>query len=171
VPLGTLNVHENAPVEFAVNEPDVQVVIVTPSNTSDASATDSENPVPDTVTVAPFGPWPGEAVIVGVVTVNDAVAVVPVAPSVPMTLYGPADSLGTLNVHVNAPVGLVVIVVPLAVPTVHPVGICSPPLNATVAGEDTVNPLPVTVYVAPTGPWPGESVIAGVVTVNVPLAV
>jgi hypothetical protein len=75
-----------------------------------------------------------------------------------------------LNVHTNPPVEFVVIVVPLAVPAVHPVGVWRTPLNATVADDDTVNPLPVTVYVAPTGPWVGESVIAGAVTVNVPLA-
>jgi hypothetical protein len=75
VPEGTANVHENVPVALAVNEPDVQVVIVTPSNTSDVSATDTENPVPDTVTVAPTGPWVGDTVIAGVVTVNVPLAV------------------------------------------------------------------------------------------------
>jgi hypothetical protein len=86
-------------------------------------------------------------------------------------LYGPADSLGTLNVHVNPPVAFVVIVVPLAVPAVHPAALCNTPLKATVTDDDAVNPLPVTVYVAPTGPWFGDTVIVGVVTVNVPLPV
>jgi hypothetical protein len=87
VPLGTLNVHENVPVALVVSEPDVQLVIVTPSNTSDVSATDTENPVPDTVTVAPTGPWVGDTVIAGVVTVNvSAVVEVLVATSVPTTL-------------------------------------------------------------------------------------
>jgi hypothetical protein len=75
------------PVALVVNEPDVQLVTVTPSNTSDVSTADSENPVPDTVTVAPTGPWPGETVIAGTVTVNTcAVVEVLVATSVPTTL-------------------------------------------------------------------------------------
>jgi hypothetical protein len=53
----------------------VQLVIVTPSNTSDVSVTDTENPVPDTVTVAPTGPWVGDTVTAGVVTVNVPLAV------------------------------------------------------------------------------------------------
>ena len=61
----------NAPVAPVVNEPDVQLGIVTPSNTNDASTVETENPVPETVTVAPTGPWPGVTVIAGVVTVND----------------------------------------------------------------------------------------------------
>ncbi|MGA7475714.1 MAG: hypothetical protein WBW47_00660 [Thermoplasmata archaeon] len=36
---------------------------------------------------------------------------------------------------------------------------------------DTENPVPATVTVAPIGPCPGVTVIAGVVTVNVPVAV
>jgi hypothetical protein len=71
-----------------------------------------------------------------------------------------------VNVHTNPPVEFVVIVVPLAVPAVHPVGVWRTPLNPTVADDDTVNPLPVTVYVAPTGPWAGDTVIPGTVTVN-----
>lgn len=89
-----------------------------------------------------------------VVTVNTiAVEVeVLVASSVPVTLYNPAVSLGTSNVHANAPLAFVVIVVPLNVPTVHSVGVWRTPLNATVTDDATANPFPVTAYVAPTGP-------------------
>jgi hypothetical protein len=66
-----------------------------------------------------------------------------------------------LNVHVNPPVEFVVIVVPLYVPAVHPVGVWTPPLKETFATELVVNPLPATEYVAPTGPWVGVSEIAG----------
>ena len=133
---------------------------------------DTVNPLPVTVYVAPTGPCVGKTVIAGTVTVNvRAVVEVLVATSVPTTLYGPADSLGTANVHANPPVEFVVIVVPLYVPAVHPVGVWRTPLNATVADDDTVNPLPVTVYVAPFGPWSGDSAIVGTVTVNVCAAV
>ena len=128
---------------------------------------DTVNPLPVTVYVAPTGPWVGESAMVGTVTVNVwAVVDVLVATSFATTPYAPADSLGTLNVHVNAPLALVVIVVPLNDPTVHPVGPWRTPLNVTVTDDDTVNPLPVTVYVAPTGPWFGDTVMAGVVIVN-----
>ena len=46
-----------------------------------------------------------------------------VASSVPTTLYDPAVSLGVWNAHMNPPVAFVVIVVPLYVPAVHPVGV------------------------------------------------
>ncbi|MGA7475713.1 MAG: hypothetical protein WBW47_00655 [Thermoplasmata archaeon] len=36
---------------------------------------------------------------------------------------------------------------------------------------DTEKPVPATVTVAPIGPCPGATVMAGVVTVNVPVAV
>ncbi len=75
VPPGTTNVQVNAPVALVVNEPLVQLVIVTESKTSDDSAVDTEKPVPATVTVAPIGPCPGVTVIAGGVTVNDCGAV------------------------------------------------------------------------------------------------
>ena len=56
VPLGTSSVHEKLPPLPVVNEPVVQLVIVMSSNTNDVSAVETENPVPDTVTVAPTGP-------------------------------------------------------------------------------------------------------------------
>jgi len=139
VPLGTAKVQLNAPV--APELIDVETTVP------------SVNPVPETVTDTPFGPCIGVSVTAGTVTVNDtAVVDALVATSSPTTLYDPADSLGTLNVHVNVPLALVVIVVPLAVPAVHPVALCNTPSNATVADDDTEKPLPVTVYVAPTGP-------------------
>lgn len=56
VPLGTENVHENAPVAPVVIEPDVQPAIDTASNTNDARSVDTENPVPETVTEVPIPP-------------------------------------------------------------------------------------------------------------------
>jgi hypothetical protein len=73
VPMGTGNVQLNAPLASAIcEETPVQFTasIVTWSKTRDASAVETEKPVPATVTVAPTGPWPGDTVIVGVVTVN-----------------------------------------------------------------------------------------------------
>ena len=107
----------------------------------------------------------GNALLVVTVTSPTEVVVL-VAPSVATTPYVPPTSLGTLNVHANSPVAFVVMVVPLNVPTVHPVGLCNTPLKATVTDDDTENPLPVTVYVAPTVAWLGDTVIVGVVIVN-----
>jgi hypothetical protein len=39
-----------------------------------------------------------------------------------------------------------------------------------VNGVETENPVPATITVAPSGPWLGVTVIAGTVTVNVPVA-
>lgn len=50
---GTANVQPNAPVAFAIKEPNVQAVISTPSKVSAVSSVDKEKPLPDTVTVAP----------------------------------------------------------------------------------------------------------------------
>lgn len=73
-----------------------------------------------------------------------------------------------MNVHENAPVEFVVTVVSLAWPTKHAVGSKSTPLNASVAPEFTVNPVPTVVNELPTGPCVGVTVMAGVVTVNDP---
>ena len=75
VPLGTLKMHENAPELSVVIEPLEQTAIAWPSNNSDVSDADTENPAPETVTVAPTGPCPGATVIAGAVTVNVPVAV------------------------------------------------------------------------------------------------
>lgn len=83
-----MNVQLSDPVELVVKEPPAaQLVIVTPSNTRDDSAVDTEKPVPKTTTVAPTGPWEGDTVIAGVVTVKVCIAVdTPVAKSCPTTL-------------------------------------------------------------------------------------
>jgi len=74
VPLGTANAQLNDPFPLAVNEPFVQALIFTPSKTRELSFVDTENPVPETVTVEPTGPFFGETVIAGVVTLNFPVA-------------------------------------------------------------------------------------------------
>ena len=51
-----------------------QVVIVAPALIDVTTVLPGVNPVPDTITTTPLGPWPGESVIVGVVTVNVASA-------------------------------------------------------------------------------------------------
>jgi len=157
VPLGTLNVHVNAPAALVVKEPLVQLATVTPSKTS-PTARVTEKPVPETVTVAPTGPWVGFTVIAGDVTVNAPVATWPPTP-VAVTVV-PDVPLGTLNVHVNTPVPPVVKepLVQLAIVT---------PSKTSPTALVTENPVPEIVTVAPTGPWVGLTVIAGVVTVNV----
>jgi len=54
-------------------------------------------------------------------------------------------------VQTNPAVPSVVIVVPLNVPSEHPLGVWSPPLKETVAPEEWLNLEPDTVYVAPFG--------------------
>lgn len=159
VPLGALNAQENVPVALDVNEPAVQVVMVTPSNTNEVRATETENPVPATVTVEPTGPWAGVTVIASGVTVNAPVAVWP-PESVAVTVV-PDVPLGTLNVHVNAPVTPVV-----KEPLVHVV-MATPSRTSDPNAFDTEKPVPDIVTDAPTGPWVGFTVIAGVVSVNV----
>ena len=163
VPPGTANMQLNEPVPSVVRVPLVQLVIVTESNTSDDSGVDTENPVPDTVTVVPMEPWPGVTVIVGVVTVNVPVAVCP-PTSVAVTVVIEVP-LGTANVQLKAPA-------PSAVrePLVQLV-IVTESNTIDDSAVDTENPIPDTVTVAPMGPWPGVTVIAGAVTVNVPVAV
>lgn len=169
---GTLNVHEKVPVAPAVNDPDEQLSIATESNTKEASAVETEKPVPDTVTAAPTGPWPGVIEMATVETMNETTLVwVSVVTSVPTMLYDPAGWFGTVNVQEKAPLGFVVIVEPLAIPTEQPVAVSTIPLKATVASSLTVKPAPSTTKEAPTGPWAGETVIAGVVTVKVAVAV
>ena len=55
VPLGTTNVHEKAPETSVPSEPVTQLEMITPSNTS-ATVLETENPLPETITVAPTGP-------------------------------------------------------------------------------------------------------------------
>ena len=114
VPLGTLNVQLNAPVASVVSEPVVQleVGITTPSKVNPTRLV-TEKPVPDAVTVALMGPWPGVTVIAGVVTVNVVLGRRPEATSVAWIDCDPALDVGTKNVQTKPPVVSVVIVPPL----------------------------------------------------------
>lgn len=161
VPLGTENVQLNAPALLVVNEPLVQLEMVTPSKTNPTTL-DTEKPVPDTVTVASTAPFFGVTVIFGFVTLNVPVACWP-PTSVAFTVV-PVVPLGTLNVQLNAPLAL-----DMSDPLVQAVITFESKTSPTPL--DTENPVPETVTVAPMGPWPGVTVIAGVVTVNEPVAV
>jgi hypothetical protein len=163
VPLGTAKVQENAPEASVDNEPLVQLLMVTPSNTSEARVVDTEKPVPDTVTVAPIGPCVGLTRIAGMVRVNVPVAVWP--PASVATTDVPEVPLGTAIVHEKAPLALAVNepLVQLEIDTLSK--------TSEASAVDTEKPVPETVVVEPTGPWSGVTVIAGVVTVNVPDAV
>ncbi|MGA8091150.1 MAG: hypothetical protein WB984_01445 [Thermoplasmata archaeon] len=77
----------------------------------------------------------------------------------------PDTPAGTANVQLNAPVAPVV-----REPLVQLVIVTESNTRYDNAA-DTENPVPATVTVAPIGPCPGVTVIAGVVTVNVPVAV
>ena len=169
VPAGTLNVQLNEPVPSVVRLPLVQLAIVTESNTRDDNAVDTENPVPATVTVAPIGPCPGVTVIASVVTVKAVVAVRPEPASVAWIGCDPELAVGTVNVQTNPPVAVVVMVFlsPLSVPGEQLTNVSEPPANVTVTVPDAVNPVPVSVAELPTGPWPGATVTACGVTVNV----
>ena len=166
-PAGTTNVQLNVPVAPVVREPLVQLaaVIVLVSKTNDVNAVDTEKPVPATVTVAPIGPCPGVTVIAGVVTVNVPLAVLP-PTSVAVTVV-PDVPPGTTNVQVKAPVAPVVREPLVQLAAVIVLVSKTNDVNAV----DTEKPVPATVTVAPIGPCAGVTVIAGVVTVNVPLAV
>jgi hypothetical protein len=164
VPPGTRNAQLNVPVALAVSEPLVQLVlvIVTPSKLSELRAVDTENPVPDTVTVEPTGPWPGMTEMPGIVTVNVVVAVWP--PTSFAVTVVPDVALGTKNVQLNAPVTPVIRdpLVQMEIAT---------PSKTSPTVLDTEKLVPDTVTVAPTGPWIGFTVMPGVVTVNVVVAV
>jgi len=56
---------------------------------------------------------------------------------------------------------------PLSVPGEQLTNVSEPPANVTVTVPDAVNPVPVSVAELPTGPWPGATVTACGVTVNV----
>ncbi len=99
------------------------------------------------------------------VTVNVPVAVLPLT-SVAVTVV-PEVPLGTANVQLNAPV-VPVVNEPLV--QLAPVIVLVSKTN-DVSAVDTEKPVPETVTLPPTGPCVGVTVIAGVVTVNVPLAV
>jgi hypothetical protein len=130
---------------------------------------DTENPEPVTVTEVPTGPWMGDRVTVGIVIVKveEAVSAGTVIQSLParMTVLAPDAIDGTVNVHVKVPVAEVVVAVQVCVLGVTPLTVT---ILIVVATE---NPEPVTVTEVPTGPWVGDRVIVGVVTVKVAEAV
>ena len=95
-------------------------------------------------------------------TVNDPLAVAP-PTSVAITLV-PEVPIGTVNVHENVPDPSVVS------PPAEQLEIAMLSKTSEASGADTENPVPATVTVAPTGPCPGVTVIAGRVTVKEPLA-
>jgi hypothetical protein len=161
VPLGTENVQLNAPVPPAVREPLVQLEIVSESNTTDPTAVETENPVPETVTVAPTGPWVGLTTMSGMVTMK---APVPIWPPVSVAVTAvPEVPLGTLNVQEKLPPTPAV-----SEPLVQLEIVLASNINE-LSTVDTEKPVPATVTVAPMGPWPGVTVIAGIVTVNTPV--
>ena len=159
VPPGTLNPQLNAPVPPVVNEPLVQAEILTESKTSDASAVETEKPVPETMTAAPTGPFFGLTVIAGFVTVNVPVALAP--PEFVAVTVVPVAPLGTLNVQLNAPAEFAVKdpLVQLEIVLVSK--------TSDFTFVDAAKSVPDTVTEEPTGPWVGLTVIPNVdTTVN-----
>lgn len=67
--------------------------------------------------------------------------------------------------HAKSPAASVVTTGPTNVPSEHETGVWRAELNKMFATDDTLKPVPVTVYIA-TGPWAGAIVIVGVVIVN-----
>ena len=139
---GTLTVQPKVPPAPVANEPAAQLETVTPSKTS-RTGLRTEKPVPDTVTVAPTGPWAGLTVIRGVVTVNLAVPCWPPA-SVTATVVEEVP-LGTLNEHTNSPRLEVVSEPAVQAETFTP-------SNTRPTGLDTENPAPASTTAAPIGP-------------------
>src|SRR5579859_1038658 len=105
VPVGTMNVHENAPVGLDTRLPLVQATMETPPSVNDTVEL-SEKPEPVAVTVAPEGPRVGATLSASGVTVNAPEADWPPA-SVAWTVV-PDVPLGTANVQLNEPVASVV---------------------------------------------------------------
>ena len=64
----------------------------------------------------------------------------------------PPGSIGRVNVHENAPLESVMMLLPLGVPAEHLVDDKLIPSKVTVASELTSNPEPLTVSGLPTGP-------------------
>jgi hypothetical protein len=163
VPAGTSIVQLNAPDASVVRDPLEQVEMTTESKTNDPRAVETENPVPDTVTVAPTGPCVGFTTTLGTVTANAPFATWPPA-SVAETVV-PVVNPGTANVHEKLPAAPVVSepLVQLETGTESKV--------SEASAVDTEKPVPETVTVAPTGPWPGLTTIAGTVSVKLAVAV
>ena len=89
VPLGTAKVQLQAPVGLVDSDPLEQVEIATPSKTSDETVVDPENPVPETVTVAPIGPWPG------LTTIDGTLKTIVCPTEDPETVTPPEDGFAT----------------------------------------------------------------------------
>jgi hypothetical protein len=162
--LGTVKVHENVPVADVVWEVQVWVAIEPPAIAIDPIVVLTENPVPLTATEVPTGPVVGTRVMMGVVIVNvvEAVSPVTVPTSLPetVTVYPPLAIDGTTNEHVKVPVAEVVRPMHVCVAGVAPLNVIAPIVVVTE------NPEPVTVTETPFGPWIGDRVIAGVLTVK-----
>jgi hypothetical protein len=105
--LGTVKVQLKDPVALVVNDPVVQLVIVTPSKSNDRSEVETENPVPETVTVEPGRPSLGCTERHGCVTLNFVEADWP-PMSVAVTVVEEVQVRGTLKVQLKEPVALVV---------------------------------------------------------------
>lgn len=97
------------------------------------------------------------------VTLNVTVAVCPPTSVAVTVTVDTGVALGTLNEQLNVPVELVV-----KEPLVQ-VEIFTPLKTRDDSAVDTEKPVPDTVTVAPGAPELGDTVIFGVVTVNVPL--
>ena len=149
------------PVPVAVHA--LAAPIVPPAEIVNVIVTPGVNPLPDTVTVTPLGPCIGTSVMEGAVTRNDVVALskLPSDP-VAVTVYVAAAPLTVKVQPLKVPVPVAVHA--LAAPTVPPAEI----VNAIVTPG--VNPLPDAVTVTPLSPCVGTSVVAGVVMVNVAVA-
>jgi hypothetical protein len=155
-----VTVQLNVPVPVTVAP---HALIAAPAPMVVATVLPGVNPVPDTPTDTPLGPCVRVSVIPGVVTVNAAVALsAPPSDPVAVTVYAAAAPLTVKVQPLIVPVPVAVHA--LAAPIVPPAEI----VNVTVTPG--VNPLPDTVTVAPLGPCVGTSAIAGVVTVNVAVA-
>ena len=106
--------------------------------------------MPVTVTVTPVGPLAGEWIIDGTVTVKIAEAesagTEPTSAPYRTTRWPPADALGTVKVHVKAPLEEVVCEVQVSVVMVPSAKVIEP---ICVFGE---KPAPEAVTVMPTGP-------------------
>jgi hypothetical protein len=123
---------------------------------------------PVTVTVTPTGPWVGLRVN-GRESVNTADAVsrgtVPMSLPETVTARAPSVSVGTVNAHAKAPAAEVVWAVQVWVAIVPP-AIAMEPIAVLME-----YPVPVTVTMVPIGPMTGDREIAGLVAVNVAVAV
>jgi hypothetical protein len=122
------------------------------------------NPFPFTFTFVPTIPVEAENVNEGVIV---KLALGWLGPWVAVMLTGPPGPAARTKVQAKVPPELVVIVVPMKLPTEQLVGDWTIRFRATVAPELSSNSEPVTVNVLPTVAWPGDTEIVGTVTTNV----